>query len=81
MNQVQHYLTRYKQAATLEEKEAVVADYQLYLQTLTPEERDKAREVMGVLWPSIKQRIDELTPMMDSLTKMLDRLTTPTIKA
>ena len=74
MNQAKQYLARYQQSLTLEEKKAVVTEYQAYLQTLSEPERDEAREIMHVLWPSIKQRLNELEPMMHTLEGMTNQL-------
>ncbi|GAB2605352.1 hypothetical protein [Spirosoma areae] len=81
MDEAKHYLTRFQQAETIHEKQAVGIEYQIFLSTLTETERDQAREVMNVLWPQIKKRAEELEPMMQTLEAMIDRVATRPIKA
>lgn len=73
MQQTNDYLDRFRQAANAEERQTVVDAYQVYYQTLPNEERIQADKVMGVLWPSIEQKVAELAPLMDRLEALMQK--------
>lgn len=70
MEQAENYLVRYQQGSE-DEKDAVVAEYQTFLNALGEEDRQAARTFMqAALRPKIEETVNEL----DKLTEKADLL-------
>lgn len=64
-------MERYRQAQTREEHRAVALEYKTFFDTLDEEAQAKAQEVMNVLWPDIKQNVDELERLTEQIESVL----------
>jgi|GEM_PF-7018894 len=65
MEQVKHYLERYQQADRIERAQ-VLNEYQAFLETLTAEERQRARAFMQA---GLRPTIDETVKQLDTLSE------------
>ena len=66
MQQAKQYLDRYQQATTPQERTALLTEYQAFLETLAPDERDQARQFMQT---ALKPQIDERVKTLDALVE------------
>lgn len=77
MEQATHFLKRFQQAATLAEKQAITNEYKAFYETLSPAQQRQADEVMQELKVGIRQKLDDLEPLMAKATALLNRSVTP----
>ncbi len=62
--QINHYLGRFQEAATLESRQQIVEEYTAFYKTLTEPEQRQADQIMMALRPSIRQRVADLDELI-----------------
>ena len=74
MEQAKQYLERYQKSTSREEKKAVLKEYQVFLETLSDEDREQTRQFMQTaLKPQINERIKTLDAMMEKADLLLNQ--------
>ena len=72
MKQAKQYLERYQKATSREERAALLTDYQAFLETLSDDDRDQARQFMqAALRPQINERIKTLDALAEKAELIL----------
>ena len=77
MEQATHFLKRFEEAATLAEKQAITNEYKAFYETLSPVQQRQADGVMQELKVGIRQKLDDLEPLMMQAVALLNRSVTP----
>lgn len=71
MEQAKKYLSRFRQAVTVQEQRVVAEEYQIFHAALPTNEQVQADEVMQVLWPEIDDEAAELERLTQQAKRQL----------